>query len=306
MTDTDLRLRVATANLKRAGYNRRTRGHEHDKLAAMLAPLQESPHALFLSECTHYTGMPFDPDPDPFEEVVQLLSSLWVRRGPDGRKFGEVPYRGYISEVPGSVNLPGLFIDPRIITPCRRYALANSRRQLANSVTTTINGHRFRLKCVHWNGSRGETGFNEQADQDGQLASENAILAGDFNATSSAEGETVYEDWGGQCDKVGRPWQRSQKGTRRPDGTWGTNTGSIDRFLEHGWWDAGQVAGDFRVTTTEPETALRIDRIMLSKRSPAQIDPGAYEVHEHPLRSKGAQKNDHLMVSGEIIVRAAA
>ncbi len=304
MTGTDLRVRVATGNLKRAGYNRDTRRHEHDKLAAMLAPLEQAPHALYLSECTHYTGTPHDPD--PLEEVLALLGSLWARPGPDGRKFGEVPYRAYISQVPGSVNVPGLFLDPRVVEPRRWYPLAGSRAQLANTVTATINGHQFRLKCVHWNGSRGETGLNEQADQDGQLASENAIYAGDFNATSSAVGETVYENWGARCDEVGRPWMRSQKGTRRPDGTWGTNTGSIDRFLDHGWCDAGQAAGDFTVTTTEPRTALRIDRIMLSRRSPARFDPGTYHVHGHPLLSAGAKKNDHLLVSGDIIVGAAA
>lgn len=304
MTDTALRLRTATANLKRAGFDRETRFHDHDQLAAMLSLLQEAPHALFLSECTHYTGTPFDPD--PLEEVLRLLGSLWVRSGPDGRKFGEVPYRAYISQVPGSVNLPGLFLDPRTVQPRRGYPLAGSRAQLANTVTATINGHRFRLKCVHWNGSRGETGLNEQADQDGQLASENTILAGDFNATSSVKGEVVYEDWGGVCDEVGRPWQRSQKGTRRPDGSWGTNTGSIDRFLEHGWQDAGQVAGDFRVTTTEPEIGLRIDRIMLSTCSPASFDPDTYEVHDLPVLGVGKKWNDHKMVSGDIIVEAAA
>ncbi|HET6288777.1 MAG TPA: hypothetical protein VFG15_18770 [Amycolatopsis sp.] len=237
---------------------------------------------------------------------MALLGSLWARRGPDGRVFGEIPYRAYLSQVPGSVNVPGLFLDPSVVQPRRWYPLAGSRAQLANTVTAMINGHRFRLKCVHWNGSRGETGLNEQADQDGQMGSENALYAGDFNATSSVKGETVYEDWGARCDRVGRPWMRSQKGTRRPDGTWGTNTGSMDRFLEHGWWDAGQVAGDFTPTTTELQTALRIDRIMLSKRSPARFDPDTYRVYDHPPLSTGAKKNDHLMVSGDIIVQATA
>ncbi|WP_037305737.1 hypothetical protein [Amycolatopsis orientalis] len=303
MTDTAVRLRVATANLKRAGYNRKTRFHEHDKLAAMLAPLQEAPHALYLSECTHYTGTPHDPD--PIEEVLKLLGSLWTTLGPDGRKFGEVPYRAWISEVPGSVNVPGLFVDPRIIQPRAWYGLAGRRTQLANTLTATINDHPFRLKCLHWNGSRGPTGLTEQADQDGQGASENALYAGDFNTTSSAEGETVYRNWGARCDRVGRPWMRSQKGIRRPDGTWVTHTG-MDRFLEHGWWDAGQVAGDFTPTTTDPETALRIDRIVLSKRSPARFDPDTYAVHGHPLLGRGAPRNDHLMVSADVIVEAAA
>ncbi|OXM50308.1 hypothetical protein CFP71_28160 [Amycolatopsis thailandensis] len=304
MTDTDLLVRVATANQKRAGYNRATRRHEHDKLAAMLSPLPEHPHALYLSECTHYSGTHYEPD--PLEEVLRLLGSLWARRGPDGRKFGEVPYRAYISEVPGSVNVPGLFIDPRTVVPRRRYPLVGSRAQLANTVTATINGHKWRLKCVHWNGSRGETGLDQQADQDGQMASENALYAGDFNATSSATGETVYENWGALCDEVGRPWMRSQKGRRRPDGTWGTNTGSIDRFLEHGWWDAGQVANDFTETTTDPRTALRIDRIMLSRRSPACFAPELYRVHQDPPLSVGGVRNDHRMVSVGVLVRAAA
>ncbi|MFK0244474.1 hypothetical protein ACIQUM_07235 [Amycolatopsis azurea] len=306
MTEEALRLRVATANQKRAGYDRKTRFHDHDKLAAMLSPLKEPPHALYLSECTHYTGTHFDPD--PLEEVLELLTSLWARRGPDGRRFGEVPYRAYISQVPDSVNVPGVFVDPRTVRPRRHYPLAGSRAQLANTVTATINGHPWRLKCVHWNGSRGPGGLDIQADQDGQMASENAIYAGDFNATSSAEGETVYENWGARCDVVQRPWMRSQKGFRLPDGTWVTNTGSIDRFLEHGWWDAGQVAGDFRVTSTDPATALRIDRIMLSKRSPASFDPDTYQVHELPDYSQTEDRklSDHKLVSAVVIVEAAA
>ncbi|UUV32250.1 hypothetical protein NQK81_02015 [Amycolatopsis roodepoortensis] len=303
MTGTELRLRTATANVKRAGYNRRTRFHDHDKLAATLCPLEEPPHALYLSECTHYTDTSHDPD--PLEEVLKLLGSLWTTRGPDGRKFGEVPYRAWISKVPGSVNVPGLFVDPRTVEPGTPYRLAGRRTQLANTLTATINGHPFRLKCVHWNGSRGPSGLIEQADQDGQVAAENALYAGDFNTTSSAEGETVYENWGALCDRVGRPWMRSQKGIRRPDGTWVTHTG-MDRFLEHGWWDAGQVAGDFTPTTTDPETALRIDRIVLSKQSPARFDPDTYAVHGHPLLSKGATPNDHLMVSADVIIEAAA
>ncbi|MEU3628734.1 hypothetical protein [Amycolatopsis coloradensis] len=45
---------------------------------------------------------------------------------------------------------------------------------------------------------------------------------------------------------------------------------------------------------------------MLSQRSPAHFDPGTYAVHGLPLLSTGAEKNDHLLVSGTIIVEAAA
>lgn len=45
MTSTELRLRTATANVKRAGYDRATRFHDHDKLAGTLRSLKETPHA---------------------------------------------------------------------------------------------------------------------------------------------------------------------------------------------------------------------------------------------------------------------
>lgn len=284
MYEEPFRLRVATANLKRGGYDRRTRRHDHGKLRSMLSPLKLPPHMLCLSECTSY----MDFDREPLHEVLELLSSMWgEHRDEDGRAYGSIPYVPYISDVQGSVNVPGLFVDPRYVRPVVWHHPDDSRAMLANTLEALINGHPFTLKCAHWNGSRGETGFTMQADQDGQLGSRNAFVAGDFNATSSLPGEIYPADWGAQCDEADEPWKRSQKGMRTPDG-WKTNTAAIDRFTEHGWKDAGAEAADFTPTAVG---GLRIDRIAWSKVSPAVLAPGSYAVHKNRMLS------DHDLVT---------
>jgi endonuclease/exonuclease/phosphatase family metal-dependent hydrolase len=290
MVDTHFRLRVATANLKRGGYDPTTRFHDHSRLKRILSPLKHPPHVLFLSECTRYV----DYDSEPLFDVLELLSTMWSNRtGPDGQPHGYIPYAGHISEVDGSVNVPGLFVDTRHVRRLRWRRPSTNRSVLANTLDAQINGHDFTLKSLHWNGSRGEYGFAMQADQDGQLGSRNAIVAGDFNTTSSADGETIHPHWGARCDQAGRPWQRSQKGVYTPSG-WETNTYAYDRFVQHGWADAGAVAKDFSVTTVTGDSDLRIDRIALSTRSPAAFVPGSYQVYR---RNRDVGISDHLMVS---------
>ena len=72
---------------------------------------------------------------------------------------------------------------------------------------------------------------------------------------------------------------------------------AIDSFLEHGWWDAGEQADDFTPTVhpaIDGGSGLRIDRIMVSDRTPAKLVPGSYTVH---VPEDGIGVSDHRMVS---------
>lgn len=295
-------LHVVALNLKRGGYDRTTRYHDHERLHALLSSLDTPPHILFLSECTYYT----DFQSEPLFDVKETLASLWGYDEDEvGNSFPKVRYESFISKVHGSVNVPGLFIDPRYVRPLRWYD-ETQRRSLANSLTARINGHDIQLKSVHWNGSCGATLFDQQACQDGQAAQHAAIFGGDFNATSSDRREHIPEDWEEHCYQADAPQKISQKGHRTPDG-WKVYTGALDAFLEHGWWDAGAEAEDFTVTVNpwvDGGSGLRIDRIMVSNRSPVRLVPDSYTVH---VPKPGEDElSDHRMVSCWLEVAPAA
>lgn len=289
-----LTLRVATFNLKGGGYDRRTRHHDHGKLRTMLSSLDEPPHILFSSECTFYDSPTFFSEPQ--FEAEETLNSLWgFRTDSEGREFPAVQYTSRISKVHGSINVPGLFYDRRVVRPVRWYD-ETQRRSLANSLLAEINGHPIMLKSLHWNGSEGPALFDQQSCRDGQMAQHAAIIAGDFNATSSHPKESIPEDWEERCYRDNATQKVSQKGHRTPDG-WRVYTGAIDAFLDHGWWDAGAEADDFTVTVNpwgDGGSGLRIDRIMVSNRTPAKLVPGSYRVHVPP---DGTEVSDHRMVS---------
>jgi hypothetical protein len=291
-----LKLHVVALNLKRGGYDRDTRQHDHGKLFAMLSALDSPPHILFLSECTYYTEPMVQSA--PLFDVKETIASLWgYHEDEAGNTFPKTNYEAFISEVHGSVNVPGLFVDPRYVRPLRWYD-ETQRRSLANSLTARINGHDVQLKSVHWNGSGGATMFDQQASQDGQMAQHAAVIGGDFNATSSHPKESIPANWGDRCDSQGQAQKRSQKGARGPGGVWTVYTEAIDSFQEHGWWDAGEKADDFTVTVNpwvDGGSGMRIDRIMVSDRTPAQLVPGSYKVHVPKPGEK--ELSDHRMVS---------
>ncbi|MDT8913557.1 endonuclease/exonuclease/phosphatase family protein [Amycolatopsis sp. PS_44_ISF1] len=301
MTLGPFRVRMLVANLKRGGYDTTTRFHDHDKLEQMLSVVDQAPHIIVLSECTHYGSY----HSQPLLEVVHRLGRLWgTTTDTDGRRIPSVPYMPFISTVPGSINVPGLLVDTRYVIPQHWHGL-DGRKVHANTLVARINGERIRLKSVHWNGSTGPVGFDLQADQDAQLASEAAIIAGDFNATSSAAGDTMPADWEQHCRDHGQPWKLSQKGVRTATG-WRINTGSYDRFLEHGWWDAGTAAGDFTPTINPAGGAaaqMRNDRIAISNRAPVTLVPGSYRVH---VPDHGRIVSDHRALSCELDIPAAA
>lgn len=297
-----LTLRVATVNLKRGGYDYDTRHHDHGKLQTMLSTLEQPPHVLFLSECTFYD------DPklfnEPLYDAEEALNTLWgYHTDSEGHAVPAVTYSSRLSKVHGSINTPGLFWDRRYVRPIRWYE-ETQRRSLANSLLAEINGHRIMLKSVHWNGSEGPTLFDQQACRDGQMAQHAAIIAGDFNATSSHPKESIPEDWQERCYTADAPQKISQKGHRAPDGHWDVYTGAIDAFLDHGWWDVGAEADDFTVTVNpwvDGGSGLRIDRIMVSNRTPVRLIPGSYRVH---VPEPETEVSDHRMVSCAFEVEA--
>lgn len=289
-----LDLHVVTVNLKRAGYDYGTRHHDHTLLRRMLSTLEHPPHVLFLSECTFYDARAYLST--PLFDALGVLDSLWgTTLDQHGHTVPAAQYTPFLSTVAGSINSPGLFIDRRYVRP-RCWYPHDWRHVLANSLHADINGHDVLLKCVHWSGSGGYTGFERLSSQDGQLAQHNAILGGDFNATSSHPKEQLPADWRELCLSQGNAHKLSQKGIRHPDGTWRVNTRALDAFLEHGWWDAGEAADDF-TPTVHPDidggSGLRIDRIAVSNRTPATLVPGSYTVHV----PDGPAVSDHRMVS---------
>ena len=183
-------LRVVTVNLKRGGYGCVTRQHCHYK---MLSTLDKPPHVLFLSECTYYNA------PEFFRELLfdvldVLDTSVGLDVDEDGHEFPKGQFTPSISNVYGSINVPGLFVDRCYVRPVRWYD-ATQRRSLANSLLAEINGQRIQVKSVHWNGSCGPTMSDQHAAQDGQMAQHAAIIGGDFNATSSDPREWIPDDW---------------------------------------------------------------------------------------------------------------
>lgn len=298
-----LQLTVAAVNLKRGAWDYDNRRHDHAKLHTMLSSLETPPHILFLSECTYYDApMLFS---EPLYDVLEVLdSALGFRADENGHEYAQGQYMPFISKVHGSINVPGLFIDRRYVRPVRWYN-ETQRRSLANSLLAEINGHRVQLKSVHWNGSEGSTLFDQQSSRDGQMAQHPAIIGGDFNATSSHPKEVIPENWGARCFEQHQDQKISQKGRRAPDGTWSVYTDAIDALIQHGWWDAGELADDFTVTVNagvDGGSGMRIDRIMVSNRTPAKLVPGSYKVH---VPDEGTEVSDHRVVSCKIEIAPA-
>src|SRR5947207_8106501 len=193
-----------------------------------------------MSECTHF----LDFNREPLFEVLDELDSLWgwSKADENGHVSTQDTYRAFVSSVPNSINVPGLFVCSRYVRP-RRWYDGDTRHVYANTLDAEIGGRVYSLKSVHWNGSRGEVGFLEQADMYGQMGSRPMVMGGDFNCTSDEPDEVTYEDWGRRCDATGRPWARSQKGVRTVDG-WVTNTAYSDS-----WSTDGGTPGRRRRTT---------------------------------------------------------
>jgi endonuclease/exonuclease/phosphatase family metal-dependent hydrolase len=195
----------------------------------------------------------------------------------------------------GAPQQTGLFTSARMVTPVEWHAATGHwvRAIHHDMLVARVAGLETRLATIHWNGSDGPLGFDVQAARTGQLAAYPTIIGGDFNTTSSAPGERVYDDWGQRCRDAGKPWAAPQKGRQDAvSGEWRTNTESFDDLLACGWWDIGAHAGDF--TTTAPGSDLRIDRLVVSDRHPATYVKGSYRVIPCP-------RSDHQYVYAELL-----
>lgn len=169
------------------------------------------------------------------------------------------------------------------------------------------------LGTKHCSGSHGRASFEQWAVENGHLSQYAAIMAGDFNATSSAPGERIPENWGKICDAQDYPWKKPQKGyLDQETGIWKVDTLPIDILRDMGWWDAGERAGDFTVTTNSPSdpelnSGLRIDRIFVSERLGAWLVPNSYRVWVPawyrdfiPAREKRRRPSGHRVVTAKV------
>jgi endonuclease/exonuclease/phosphatase family metal-dependent hydrolase len=256
-------VRIGVLNIKRGCWNAKTRWHELHRLRDIVAKAP-TPHVLFLSECTMWMAF----QQQPLWEAVGLLDDLW-----EGDDF----FRPWMSQRKGSRNKPGMVTSARLVKPKEVHEVADPdvREVYYDVLEATIAGIRTFLSPIHWTGARGPVGMDIQASLSAQLGQLPSIIGGDFNTTSSADGEHLYEDWGARCDERGRPWQRTQKGRRDSSGRWTTNTESMDTVLSSGLWDVGERARDFTPTSAG---GLRIDRIVVSKEHPADYVEGSYRV----------------------------
>ena len=145
------------------------------------------------------------------------------------------------------------------------------------------------LSSVHWRYCSG-TAREEQAANLGNLIALPSIVAGDFNCLWPGEKE-VKPNWRDLAPHV-----RYHK-TNFEHGQWVTDLRAGWMSLRQGWVDFGAMAEDYTVTTNKDSdrAPCRIDRLMISPRLAAGIDPDSYKVHI-PARPV----SDHRIVSGRI------
>lgn len=278
------RLRAATFNYRRAGYNGLV--HDHQPLLDTLAQLDERPHVLCLSECTLYD----DDHDNPLWTVINALNGLWK---------DEDFYYPFLSRKIGSKNVPGLLVSARHVKPGRwyRHSAPNTREVHYDMLEATIGGHKLNVVPVHWNGAKSAEFVDQQMHLLAQLGKEPTLAFGDFNCTSSRPGEVTYgDDWAQRMEALGMGLAVLQKGRRLPDGSYKLNTESLNDLIRYGGFrDAGEQADDFTVTTAEHVdggSGTRIDRIFWSKRFPGYLIPGSYRV----LSPIPATASDHKLV----------
>jgi endonuclease/exonuclease/phosphatase family metal-dependent hydrolase len=277
-------LRLGTFNYKRGGWSEDRRRHDFSGLLATLnqAPL---PHVLALGEATMYHEF----DEAPLWELVNAVNCLSVT--------GEV-YYPFLSQRVGSRNHPLLLVAASVVTP-KTWKLPgrNVRAAREHLLTAKIFGREVTLGSVHVDGGSGPVAVAAQAYRMAELVTQPTFLLGDFNRTSSVDGEHVPEDWHELMKDA--PHKRAQKGVLGADDRWYVDTHPIDYMLQSGFVDAGQEAGDFTVTTNESvaRAALRIDRIMWSKATRARLVPGSYHVFVPP---RSAVFSDHRYVVASV------
>ena len=275
-------IKVQTYNFRNGGWSDQTRRHRFDLLLGELEATGRPADILFLSECAMINAF----HQAPLWELTALLS----RRLP-----GNAVYYPFINHRHGSRNHPGLFVNSAVVTPGPWFHSPTEAcsEALDNTLRATVAGHTMHLGSVHWEGGRGPRGFDIQSAQLGELAKLPAICGGDFNATSSAPGEVIHEDWHERM----APWpqKRRQKG-HEVNGRWEIYTKPMDDLLEAGWWDTGEAAKDFTVTINDHAdggSGLRIDRILVTNKTPMRLVEDTYRVYP-------TEHSDHRIVECEV------
>jgi endonuclease/exonuclease/phosphatase family metal-dependent hydrolase len=284
VTTTNTELRLGTFNYKRGGWSETDRRHDFSKLLATLnqAPL---PHVLALTEATMYHEF----HQQPLWDLVNAINLLSIER--------EV-YYPFLSQRTGSRNHPLLLVAASVVKPLTwELPGRNTRAVREHVLTALVHGRTLELQAVHWDGGSGPNMLAAQAYRTAQLAAKPAILLGDFNCTSSADGEELPEDWHERHDA--QPHKRCQKAALGPDGRWHIYPHPLDYLRQSGFLDAGEQAENYTVTTNdgEGESGLRIDRILWSRKSGARLVPGSYHVFTPP---RSAVFSDHRYVVASV------
>ncbi|MFI6030753.1 endonuclease/exonuclease/phosphatase family protein [Amycolatopsis magusensis] len=267
-TPAALLVSVAAVNVKRGGYDGEHRVHDHARLRTML-PGIAPPDLLFLAECTY-----FDTDDErPLWSLVAELNQWRAQSGLPGS------YMPFLSSVQGSKNVPGLLVATNNVEiECQYRPGPYTRRVHENFVVTRIHGVEVWLKSMHWNGSQGAAGLAAESVLAAGMAKEPVLIAGDFNCTSSVEGEGLVPDWENKVRKHLRaPWRLQQEGIRRGT-TYVQNTEPMDDLLDAGFHDAGHTVSDYTTTTVDPLIASRKTRVLWSPPLASRIRLVNYEV----------------------------
>lgn len=258
---------VGTYNARNGFWNPATRFHDHDKLIATIdqAP---APDILTLPECTHYRMF----NESPLWEVTNRLSELLP---------GGATYRPFLSTRPGSRNPPGLFVSTGLVEPIGWYTPGEyTSAAYENHLECRIAGHRALVGSVHWGGAGGPAWFDIQSAQNGQLATQPVLEAGDRNCASKNEELPSAEQW--YASNARTPYKLRQKARRAHDqAPWTPSSVPYDDLLEAGFWDAAQRAGDTTPTVNkgvDNGSGMLIDRITCSHKLPARLADDSYRV----------------------------
>jgi endonuclease/exonuclease/phosphatase family metal-dependent hydrolase len=289
-------VRLTTFNAKRGFWDDDRGRHDLDSVMANLnqAPL---PDSLGFSEATRFQH-------EGHRALYRLAAMLTEAN------YGD-RVEPFLAEFDGHANHPALLVNTRVVeikewwNPHR----PGTRRVKWGWLRADVWGVDTWISCQHFQGGLGRHKFDEHAAILAEIGRRPAIALGDFNATSSWDGE-VEVDWHTATDTAGQKSKRLQKGHQVGD-NWQLDTRQLDYLRQEcGWRDLGEEAKDNRVTTNENDAALRIDRIMLSASFPGYLIPGTYAVHEPrtisavgncgPPAGNWVKKSDHKMVSAMI------
>ncbi|MEY8042184.1 endonuclease/exonuclease/phosphatase family protein [Saccharopolyspora cebuensis] len=282
-------LTVGTYNIESFTWRPGT-GHHFGPALHHIARCTPTPPDVFALSEARYAG--FDGQ-RPMWEFTNALSDML----PTGET-----YRPFWAPSPGRANPPLLLLNTAKVDVLRWWAPGEGgvrkwgfaeTRPAGTSETTWIS-------AIHWQGGLGRAEFEREAARLASHSQHSTLIAGDFNATSSWNGE-VSLDWPRMTRERGEKHKLLQKARwSRLAGRWVLDTEQIDLLREvFDFWDFGERAGDPTVTTGEHGSGLRIDRIMASAPFPF-TELLSYQVfREDELRTRRTI-SDHDYVHAEV------